>query len=149
MSTRCLLMTAVFALCAVGCSQPVEMLLGDGLPEAPAPRAKKTTAELLVGTWKQVSRNGKPLPETYEPTIELTKDGKVTFRVLKSDRPIPPARVGEYRLEGNDIKFRTEATTESQAQDWIVMIKAIDEKKLLIIAYDNETGQGSEYLKIK
>jgi uncharacterized protein (TIGR03066 family) len=143
MNTRCFLLPAILvALFAVSWSP------ADDLPQAPLPRVKKTTAELLIGTWKQVSSNsGQPLPKTYETTLEMTKDGKVCFRVVKSDRPIPPPRVGEYRLDGNIIRFATERTTETPPQNWSVTIKELDENKLLISA--SEKDKGTAFVRIK
>jgi uncharacterized protein (TIGR03066 family) len=120
---------------------------GAKLPQAPPPHAKKTTAELLVGKWREVSTDGEPLVKGYEATLEFTKDGKVCFRVEKSPRRIPPPRFGKYRVAGQVIGFATEPTTERLAQNWSVVLKQLDEHKLIFAL--NEEDKGNEYVRIK
>ena len=68
----------------------------------PEPRAK-STAELLVGKWKQVRNTLRGLPEGYRSTMEFTTDRRV---VLWFDNPLEDSareETGVYRLEGNTL----------------------------------------------
>jgi hypothetical protein len=141
MNTRCFLLPAIIvALFAVSWSP------ADDLPQAPPPRVKKTTAELLVGKWKVVSVEGTPIAEGHEYTSEFTADGKYIYRVEKSRDPVlPPPRMGTYRLNANMISLETGPTNETRAISWKVMIKSITEDKLILIARD----QPSKYVRVK
>src|SRR4051812_14364413 len=50
------------------------------LPQAPAPRLKKTQTELLVGRWKTIKTDNEKLPDAVKPVFEFTQEGKFTFR---------------------------------------------------------------------
>ena len=148
MIARVLIPAILIGLFAVsGCCCPDASPNADNPQLAPERRTKKTSAELLVGTWKKISMDGKPLPKSYETTLEFTKDGKVTIRVEKSRNDVlPPPRPGKYRLEGNTIWLDTEATTESLAQSWSVTIKSVTDDKLLLTA--SEDRHGTEYVRV-
>jgi hypothetical protein len=161
MISRCGFLSAVLipACLALGCYAPsepptaaeapaAEQKKGAKLPQAPPPHAKKTTAELLVGKWKVVSVEGKPLPKTYETTLELTPEGGATFRVVKSrSAVVPPPRVGDYRVDGNVVRFAVEPTSETPRQSWSVTIKVLDENRMVISASDKD--KGTEFVRIK
>jgi uncharacterized protein (TIGR03066 family) len=159
MTTRRVFLSAILipAWLALGCSAPsalpapaelpaAEQKKEAKLPQAPPPHAKKTTAELLVGKWREVSTDGEPLVKGYEATLEFTKDGKVCFRVEKSPRRIPPPRFGKYWLKGNLIQYAVEPTTETPRQDWSVIIKQLDEQKMVLTV--PEVSKGNEYVRI-
>src|SRR5262245_10278811 len=117
-------LTALFAVS--GCFGPEPASVADDKPEAkaqpnlpvaPAPRAKKTKADLLVGKWKLVSQDGKLII-----WMEQSRDG-----------PEPP-RVGTYRLDGEMIWLQTPATAAVDAATWSVRIETLTKDKLVTIA---------------
>ncbi|MDY3552689.1 lipocalin family protein [Gemmata sp. JC717] len=124
MNTRRLTRTAalMMALLAPGCAAPLdappsdsaeagseEALSGYGLPVAPPPRTKKTTTELLIGTWEAIELDGRKVPTgcVYQFTFE--QDGQ--FHTFADDRPgRTRSRSGTYSIEG--AKLRLQVTTE-------------------------------------
>ncbi|MBN9121481.1 MAG: hypothetical protein J0I06_20415 [Planctomycetes bacterium] len=135
MNTRYVLPAWLFALCAIaGCSQPAEVPFtdgagpdepkGSGLPQAPAPRVKKTTAELLVGTWHGVSIDGQQIPKEWIFVMEFMDDGSLNIFV-NDQKNIPAVKMGTYKLTGDRIKLSTPANAEGPARDWSIVIKEI------------------------
>lgn len=141
MATRALMLPAILVVLAVaGCSSPNDQ------PQAPEPRPKgeKTKAELLIGTWKLVSRT--PPPNPFVPmTFEYTKDGKVT---LLKNNPLEKGteiQTGTYRVEG-DILFRT---MDTEPSDRNVTIESITENKLTTSGLSGSTRMVHEYERVK
>ena len=67
----------VFSACLLlplGCRQP------DDPAKADDKAGKAKTAELLVGTWQEVTFNGKDIPSERAMTIEFKADGTCTIR---------------------------------------------------------------------
>src|SRR5262245_23147359 len=83
------------------------------LPEAPPPRMKKTTAELLVGTWKRVAQQNLPaLPPDWDLTIEYTKDGRVVMMAKVPMGEVPPLQTGTFRLDGKTLERAMDPPSE-------------------------------------
>lgn len=86
-------------------------------PEEP-PRAEekaKTTAELLVGTWKLYSLNGVVAPSSESTLIEYKSDGSYT---ITSDTPKNRGtKNGTYMIEG-DILYLHSTTDFEIGQNW-------------------------------
>ena len=155
MRTRRLLLPLLLApLClALGCTGSPDVPPADAAPganekpQAPPPHEKKTTAEVLVGSWKVVSTGGSKVSDDYMAVTEYSRDGTMVRRVEKSrNGVIPPPRKGTYRLEGKTLHFTTEATTESRAQSWSVEIHSISDAKLILVA--GEDNQETEYVRV-
>lgn len=95
-------------------------------PEPPTPAGPKTTAELLVGTWKQIRHNHPGLPVTYTTTIEYTRSNR--FRVWTYNPPAKPLVTGgTYRVEGDTIR-----KTYGNGEEAILHIERLTEDTLVI-----------------
>ncbi|MBX9584254.1 MAG: hypothetical protein K2X87_28475 [Gemmataceae bacterium] len=86
----------------------------------PKPR---TTAELLVGTWRQVEQDQIKFPADGPGAAFVTfaADGRVTaWAVDEWDRPRVP---GTYRLDGNKLNMSLEATADQEATgvSWVIL----------------------------
>jgi uncharacterized protein (TIGR03066 family) len=142
MNTRCFLLPAAFVLCSVsGCSQPSE------LPQAPEPRAKKSAAELLVGTWKVVEWKGKPAPNKWSFYREFTADGK--FRILMDDRKNPPTDTsGTYQVVGESVHLHTPSDPQGKERKWEVSICLITEDTLEISFTEDGVTEKTKFQKV-
>lgn len=133
MTARSLTLTTIFAALLVasgaGALDP---------PTAPLPRpagekaAGKTTAELLVGTWKRVKQQDNPLPPDWDITIEFTAGGKVIMRAKGPFTDPPPLLTGTYKLEGNTIRVTMDMDPLPNPPSRTPIIKFISEEKLMI-----------------
>ena len=147
MNTRLLALPLTLGamLFALGCSSHVEMPVtaaampdekpkGDVLPQAPMPRVKKTTAELLVGKWKKVE----PVSGTTH-TSEYTHDGKAVG--TSSDRNGVRVRALEYRLIGTTLAFTPSdanySSSPKHAQQRTSFVESVTEDKLVIVLVIN------------
>lgn len=82
---------------------------GDQPHVAPMPRIKKTTAELLVGTWRAVELNGRQVPKGWVYRFTFEQDGQI--HTFADDEPNRPRhRSGTYSVD--DTKMRFEITNE-------------------------------------
>ena len=147
MTTRCLLMPVVFALCALsGCSQPIETLptasevtpdekpKAETLPVAPPPREKadqQNWPKLLVGKWIQIEHS-----YAAEITKEFTAGGMVIDRI--SDRDGIRAASGQYQLVDNALTFSepnslTQSPSKYEIREGTVSIESISEDKLVLL----------------
>ncbi|MBX9625779.1 MAG: hypothetical protein K2X82_18410, partial [Gemmataceae bacterium] len=86
---------------------------------------KKTTAELLVGTWR-MEREGdtKYAQNGPHPIMEFTKDGKFITHVANSRRPRKP-REGKYKLEGGNLHLAMPAAPDTEAREWKIGVDLI------------------------
>jgi uncharacterized protein (TIGR03066 family) len=98
-------------------------------PQAPPPHVKKTTAELLVGTWQLTQIDKRRPSETA--TIEFTQDGKVVTRVVGPTIPTQK-RTGTYTLHQNSLRLAIEATTDEPGENEDLMIESLTETELLL-----------------
>lgn len=145
MTTRYLLLSlCLVPLClALGCSgyseppkeevrAPAEKPRAGQLPQAPMPRAKKTTAELLVGTWRMMKSDGETLqPLVVLLTAEFTPDGRFTFwHVGLLDKRVETKR-GSYTLKGQTITLTSEASADDPEKTWEVKIERLTETELI------------------
>ena len=92
-------------LLAAGLAAGVWQAFGRGrTPEPPAPAPPpppRTTAELLVGTWRWVKLSDLVGPPPWtEKTFEYTGDGRVIIRYWFDVGPAEP-QIGTYRLDGD------------------------------------------------
>ena len=110
------------------------------LPQAPAPRAKKTTAELLTGTWKEIKfMNKKPLGENL---LGFTADGRYLAR-LTSPRLGLRITTGSYTLNGKAIRLTSDANQAGPSRSWDVVIEAISPEELTLVAGPPDDRQRS------
>jgi hypothetical protein len=113
MTARLLVLPAVYAaLFAV--SGPHAH--GD-LPVAPAPRAKpeKRWAELIVGTWREATFNGMPVPFDRAARIEFTPDGRFVVRVNDPQSGNVGMKSGTYTLRGDALCLTSRAKADAGA----------------------------------
>ena len=128
MNARCFLLPVILvALFAVSWSP------ADELPKAPPPHAKKTTAELLVGTWKVVKMDGKETPKDWIDEDTFFADGKWRTRFIE---PVQPEvmRFGTYKLDGNTIRLDIQANGEFAARKTVITILSLTEDRLVFVA---------------
>jgi hypothetical protein len=142
MNTRCFLILVAFPLLTVvGCSQP------SGLPQAPEPREKKTTAELLVGAWKEVEWKGKPVPKEWAFYHEYTADGK--FHYFIDDRKNPPTvTTGTYQVIGDVVRQHTLSDPQGKERKWDITICSISETNLEISFTEDGVTEKTKFQKV-
>ncbi|MBN9118612.1 MAG: hypothetical protein J0I06_05570 [Planctomycetes bacterium] len=116
MNMQYVLLAWLFALCAVtGGFRFVETPVVAGLaqdekskarefPLAPAPREKKTTAELLVGTWTVVEIDGKAVPNNWILATEFTAKGEVHI-FIDDKKNVPRVRIGVYKFQAGVVQI--------------------------------------------
>jgi uncharacterized protein (TIGR03066 family) len=123
--------------------------VGD-LPQAPEPRpkAEKTKAELLIGTWKLVETLNKQLLPKVDARIEFTKDGKFTTSVNEPKQGLP-ARSGTYTLNGNTIRLTKVADEDGPDESWDVTIESLTEVELKAIAGPSHDRQRSVFRRLE
>lgn len=139
MKTRCFLLSAVLAATSFsfGCAdysetpQPDETPKAAALPQAPAPHAKKTIAELLVGEWKAINRNGQEIPKEWIIAMEFTATGKL--HIFVDDKKNPPGvTIGTYKLDGKTIHLERPDAADEPAKKWDVVIETISDDSLIL-----------------
>jgi uncharacterized protein (TIGR03066 family) len=148
MNMRRILLTAAFVvLCVMGCTQPVGMPINEAppdekaaIPGAPPPRAKKTKAELLVGTWKMVQLNGKDVPTGWDVVREFQADGQYAVRAKYPNRPLKTDS-GTYTVKEDTITFTRAAVGEAAARVWDVKIESLSNDELLASGTGKERDQ--------
>lgn len=142
MTTRLLTLPAILAalFAVLGCTgadatlnadekqvTPTEKTNAD-VPQAPAPRAKKSQAELLIGTWRLVKLGKQPPFENV--VYEFTKGGKYAARVIDPTGP-PQRSTGTYEWQGNAIRLHAVATAEEPAESTDMVIELLTETELI------------------
>ncbi len=126
MNARCFVLPAIIvAIFAVSYSP------ADELPVAPPPRLAKTNAELLVGTWRVIKRDGKEVPKDQIDEFTFTSDGKFSTHF---NEPIQPEilRFGTYKLNENIIHIDIKAGDGLDARKVNVKILSLTENELLV-----------------
>ena len=126
--TRVLLLPALISLLvASGCFAPGDGPKPDELPQAPPPREKKTTAELLVGTWKFVKQTPNHTVPGWQATFEFKPDGTVT---LWKDCPVDGDSLerGTYRVVDDSLRM----AMDTDPHDRKVTIRSITDDTLLV-----------------
>ena len=147
MTTRLLARPVVFAaLFVLGCYGPTETPKAEdtpvaeekvNLPVAPVPKPKKTSAELLVGTWKLIKVDDKLEPAHV--FAEFKKDGQFTFRATDP----PQTRTGTYQLTGNTLHLTANANGDRPGKSWDVVIEVVTETELVTVAGPPDARQRS------
>jgi uncharacterized protein (TIGR03066 family) len=142
MNTRCLLLPAIIVALFAASWSPA----GD-FPQAPPPHAKKTTAELLVGTWKVLKEDSRETPKDWTYEFTFTADGKFNVRLINPKRP-PQVKFGTYKLTGNVIRCDIEADGNNAARKVDITIDSITEDTLsLTISAQSENPQNTFILQ--
>jgi len=109
---------------------------------------KKTTAELLIGTWKRVAQQNLPqISPEWDITVEYAVDGKVFIRAKDPDSGLPPLQTGTYRLEGNVIKKIMDPP--AKPRDRVVTIESVSEDKLIELGPDKPLRARMEYQRVR
>jgi hypothetical protein len=108
--------------------------------ERPDPAEVKTTAELLVGSWKMTKCDYPPIAPQVEIILVFSDDGR--FETHGAD-PWNGLRVrmGTYRLEGNTIHFSVGPTDRLDAMTWDKVIEVITEDKLVLVGFPEPNGR--------
>jgi hypothetical protein len=97
-------------------------------PEPPPP---KTTAELLLGSWKEVYPEQAVRPELL---YHFTKDGRHEIRVWDFIHG-PAVSVGTYKLEGNTIRFEPQYQDNYREEilDRVTLIEKLTDEELILV----------------
>ena len=106
-------------------------------PATPAMQPKKTTGELLVGSWDMIKIRDKELPEMAQVVCDYGEDGRFEFRIKDPFRGVEEVCRGTYRLEGNTLWHMAEASKGHEAKTWNIHIETITEDTLVTIARAN------------
>jgi hypothetical protein len=105
---------------------------------APAPRPAgkaKTPQQLLIGTWKRLSTDGRAVRKDTLSTMEFTKDGQAIYRYFSPRRAPRDPAVGKYRLERNTLVFSLPGTPTPPANpavEYRGTIETLTEDKLIL-----------------
>ncbi|MBX9628355.1 MAG: hypothetical protein K2X82_31440 [Gemmataceae bacterium] len=138
MSARMLTRPVAVLLLVAGVTGVVSARPTDEPPKEPP---KKTTAELLIGTWRQVKEGKHELPAEgpLGVFLEFADRGKLTIRIMDG-RNRPPI-VGRYRLDGNHLRLSAEKTFDQDAIERTLLIRTLTEAELV---YETEKGKEDE-----
>jgi uncharacterized protein (TIGR03066 family) len=118
------------------------------LPEAPAPRAKKSTAELLVGKWKVVMLQNMQVAPELEIILEFTPDGK--YRVRSEDPKIGvQASNGTYKLIGNTIRLTTDVIVDRRGTTRDATIEALSDRELTTVLSSSRERERTTFRRLK
>lgn len=160
MKTRCTLFAALLAFSAAGgCTHPTEQpaapdTVADekpkaaGLPEAPMPRAKKTTAELLVGKWWLVKQGDRVMSPLASITGEYQSDGTFLAQTVGIHER-PQKKAGTYQLIRQTIRITSDKSAEEPSKTWDVDIESLTEDELVTLAGPTEQRQRSVWQRTK
>ena len=102
--------------------------------ESPKP---KTTAELLIGSWKEVQPGQSNEPALFEVVLHFKQDGKYELSTWDSIRG-PRVAPGTYRLHENTLQFSPASATELspiRGEIWerTSIIETLTEEQLIIV----------------
>jgi hypothetical protein len=109
-------------------------------PVAPPPRlvAKDNShREILVGTWKFVSRNGRALAR-FTATVQFGMQGQIVLRTEEPERPVR-VEFGQYKLHGNSLVLPLRGTpgeSGNPAREAHGLIETLNADKLVFVAWD-------------
>lgn len=145
MTARLLVLPAIMVALFAVAPSPVR----SELPEAPAPREKKTHAELLVGKWRLAKVDKELIGPQTILTAEFTRDGKFIFEA--TDPTVRPQRsTGTYTLNGNTIRLTTQTDTNGPAgKSWDVLIEVLTETERITIAGPPNARQRSVFKRVE
>lgn len=141
MKTRLRTLFGVSAICALGGAalwiivfrhpqQPVS--------EGPKSEKQKTTAELLIGSWKEVQPEQKPdEPALFEIVHRLRADGTYELDVWDTLRG-PKVVSGRYQVQGNALQFLSDITgnpspTCNEICERTHTIESLTEEQLVLV----------------
>ena len=137
------------ALLATGLAAGLWQTFGRGRtpePPAPTPAPPRTTAELLVGTWRWVRLSDLAEPPPWsEKTFEYTRDGRVIMRYWFHAAGEAEPQTGTYRLDGDvlhlDItsppdKVRKQSTRILKVDDRVLVDTDADTTGRFIAEYE-------------
>jgi uncharacterized protein (TIGR03066 family) len=118
------------------------------LPEAPAPRAKKTTAETLVGKWKVVELGDKQVAPELQIILEFTGNGE--YRVHSQD-PKNGVQVsnGSYKLINDTIRLITDVNADPNGTSRDVVIEAISDDQLTTVLVSSRDQERTKFSRLK
>jgi len=106
----------------------------DDAPKKEQP-AKKTTAELLIGTWRLEEKflDGRVMEKyptkSLNHTLEFAADGKLTDREY-TRVGTTSLRTGKYRLDGQVVHLVLEAMADKKAREWSMTIGSITDDRM-------------------
>lgn len=121
---------------------------GQETGEQPKQSQPRTTAELLVGSWK-LTKCDLPVALDDDFVCTYTADGR--FQVVSVDPANKPqVGTGTYVLNGNILRVSVVATGVHDAASWDQVIESITEDKLVVLGPPNSRGRQprSEYQRI-
>lgn len=141
MTARILALPAILIsmFAVAGCFGPSE-------PEqAPPPRAKRTTAELLVGTWEMIESDPS-VSADGSSTIECTADGRWSSRTIAEAGDEPQLASGTYVLEGDIIRMTLLSANKLRGNDrlgksWERLIESISETERVSLGPPSSEGK--------
>jgi hypothetical protein len=118
------------------------------LPEAPPPRAKKTTAELLVGTWKMSKSSHLKLGPDIERRIRFAANRRFFFRW---DEPGFDVRekTGTYSFDGRMLRITDETGADRQGKPREVIIEFLNKDEFRITSVPPEVGRWDIYRRVE
>jgi uncharacterized protein (TIGR03066 family) len=142
-------MTArLFALPAmmIGLFAVVPSPVRSELPEAPAPRAKKATAEMLVGKWKATKLWDMQVPPELEIIKEFTPDGK--YRINRRDPKTVHGSKGTYVLLGETLRLVNDVEIP-QGKSRDVIIESLTDQELIVLYISGNYRERNTYKKLE
>src|SRR5262245_56058742 len=111
---------------------------------APVPKAKPTTADKLLGTWKLVKSSQGAEKRIYME-IEFTKDGKMLLRHRGQGAQGPLfLREGKYKVEGEKIHYEVSTPGYEKAETLTIQRLTDDE-----LAFDDPDDIREEFVRVK
>jgi uncharacterized protein (TIGR03066 family) len=100
---------------------------------------KKSTAEMIVGSWQMVTGSSIHVPAGATIIVTFDKDGKVTAKSSFMGQQV--SRSGTYQVDGKKLLAKMEGDKEDTDT-----IKTLDAKKLILV---DSKGTESEYKRVK
>jgi uncharacterized protein (TIGR03066 family) len=94
---------------------------------------RKTTAELLIGTWEIVEQDP-PMPPHVKATVEFTKDGRQILRIRDSREHPPTSAV--YRLTGTTLRIDFPEDRDNQFRSWVTSIEMLTDNDMILTTLD-------------
>jgi hypothetical protein len=120
--------------------------------QAPAPRVKKSVAELLAGKWKLVERKNQiALPADWEITREFHGIGKgwLVISISGSNPVPPPPRKALFEVEGNILHIYTDIDKFAPSRHSALTIKSISDEECVLQETNTEIPKTSTYRRIR
>jgi len=143
-TVRAFLLPAMFVALFAASYSPVR----SELPQAPAPRVKRTTQELLVGTWKMVKSSQMKVGPSIDRRIEFTADGKFFLRWHDPGLEFQK-KDASYQVTGQVIRLTYEGDADGPRAVFDTTIEAITEDELRIAGGPLNDRQWHVYRRVK